>query len=113
MELTEQALDFCPLRSGRGQPREQRTGLRCGVGFAARFRVRDGEIESRLVEIRLGGERRLERLDRVRQVAFRCLQNADVGDDDRVAGLEALSLGEGTFGPREIVAAAAAGRNRR
>src|SRR5437899_12360396 len=56
MELAEELLDRRALRGGRRQPRQKRPRFGDRIGSAAALRVRDGEVEARLMKIRIGRE---------------------------------------------------------
>src|SRR5439155_11147724 len=76
LELTKKPLHLGPLRSRRGETGEERARFRRGLGPSIRFRIRNRQVEARLVEVGIDGERRPKRLNGRRQVAFAGLQDA-------------------------------------
>ena len=94
-----------------GGSRDRRSrAVAAASAFRPALRVGEREVEARLVQPRIDGQRPGQRLDRGGQIAFRGLQQAEVRDDGRVVRLDSPRFGERPLRAGEIAALTEAGR---
>src|SRR5207249_5081021 len=94
----------------RQQPSQQLARGRGSFGPTAGLRVREREVESRFVQVRVGSKSGLQRLDGSRQVAFGRLKNAEVCDQDRIVWFPSATFLQCALGSRHVVATTKARR---
>src|SRR2546427_3310168 len=106
LERAKQPLHFGPLRRIRWKAAQQILSGSPGLGPPAETRIRQREIEARLVQVRVGRERVLQRRDRRGMLAPRRLQDPEIRRHDRIGGLALPRLLEHARGAGQIVAPA-------